>query len=217
MALEDYVPVIISLISFYWITQVARFFAKNTENLAKLALVVIASAGLLKATEKLIWAVTSEEVLWMRSSLFILNSVGFTFMAWIVWYAQKNSQSENGGIWRVPIALVASILALVSYAAFMLPGRTWFFIALAAASIANITMIFFLVKQSIKLKVPISVGLYVLYFVVILSMVFLSKSPSATTHFEWIKQAANTLAAIIFAVASWNLLLRAKSNRAAPH
>jgi len=214
MALQDYVPVLISLVAFYWIAQMARFMNENTKVTAAVGLVFIASSGCLKATEKLIWAATGEEVLWMRHSLFILNSVGFTFIAWTVWRAQK-SQTTNGlSVLRVPSIFAVIIIALISYAAFMLPGRTWFFIALAAASLANFTMIFFLIRHSIKVESSTGVGLYSLYIVVLIAMVFLSKSPSVTNQFEWIKQSANTVAAIIFALASRSLLSQTKKQDA---
>jgi hypothetical protein len=207
LALEDYIPVLIALVSFFWVSQTAGSLEKRNGYLAKLGLVLIAVAGLLKATEKLIWVITDLQTPWMRNSLFILNGFGFTCFAWAIWSGRKSSkgQANSSSVWIIPTLICLVAGGLISYAAMSLPGRTWFFISLAFASVANIITISLLISLSLRFKLPATAALFAAYLVAVFALVGLSRAPSPTVNDEWVKQAMNTVAAVLLALATWRL------------
>jgi hypothetical protein len=206
LALEDYLPVLISSLAFFWIAQMIGQMNRQCGHIAKLGLFFTVSGGLLKATEKAIWASTGEPMLWMRNSLFILTGLGFAYLAWALWSGRRGLQgAAQGSVWLPPILFSAVALSVITYAAMMLPGRTWFFISLGIAVISNVTLIGLLIALSVRIKDPIAALLFGAYIISVFALAGLSRSPSPTINIEWIKQAMNTLAAVILGAAAWRL------------
>lgn len=207
LALEDYIPVLISSAAFFWIAQLIGRMNRQCGQIANLGFLLVISGGLLKATEKSIWAATGEPVLWMRNSLFIFTGLGFAYLAWALWSGRKELQGKSvqSSVWLLPIVLGGVFFAAISYSAMMLPGRTWFFISLGLAVISNIILIGLLISISLRFKQPLSALLFAAYIITVFALAGLSRSPSPNIDIEWIKQAMNTLAAIILAAAAWKL------------
>lgn len=207
LALEDYIPVLISALAFFWIAQTIGQMNRQCGQIAKLGLVLVVSGGLLKATEKTIWASTGEPVLWMRNCLFIFTGLGFAYLAWALWSGRKELQGKpvQSSVWILPIVLGGVFFAVISYAAMMLPGRAWFFISLGLAVFSNVTLIGLLISISLQFKQRLSALLFAAYIITVFALAGLSRSPSPTIDIEWIKQAMNTLAAVILSAASWQL------------
>lgn len=211
LALEDYIPVLISSLAFFWIAQMIGQMNQQCGQIAKIGLLFIVSGGLLKATEKVIWVSTGAQTPWMRNSLFILTGLGFAYYAWALWSGRKSLQGNiQDSVWLPAIIITVVALGTITYAAMELPGRTWFFISLGIAVISNVTLIVLLIATSLRFKQPIAAVLFGTYIISVFALAGLSRSPSPTIDIEWIKQAVNTIAAILLALAAWRI------NRNAP-
>jgi len=206
MAIQDYVPVFISLFSFLLIAKTVGSFHQKLKPIALVGLLLCVTGGFLKATEKVLWAITTEETMWMKYSLFIFNSIGFIFLAAALWFALKPEQDEKiSSPWLVPLGLGGAELILISALAIGIPGRIWFFTTLGIAFLANLAMMIFLFRLARKVQRPKIGYIFVLSFLIVISLVGLAKSPSATQSAEWFKQAMNTLSALSFAIGMWLL------------
>ncbi len=204
MALQDYLPVFISVFSFFLISKTVSVFNPALKWVALTGLVLCFTGGFLKATEKVIWALTTEETLWMKYSLFICNSLGFIFLASALWCALGSINKRcKSSVWLLPFSLGTIELVLISYLAIEFPGRQWFFTTLGIAFLANFTMIICLILLSRKINQPKFGYIFALSFFLVLTLVGLARSPSETINVEWVKQGVNTISALCFAIGVW--------------
>ena len=204
MALQDYAPVLISLFSFTLIIKTVGLTNFRLKPIATSGLVLCFTGGFLKATEKVIWALTTQEILWMKHSLFILNSLGFIFLASALWFALYGSDQKRS-VWLLPSMLGLFEILTITLISSLTPGREWFFFTLGIAFLANLAMIVFLFLLSRKINHPKIGYVFIVSFALVISLVGLAKSPSPTLSIEWFKQGMNTLSASCFALGTWLL------------
>jgi hypothetical protein len=90
-----------------------------------------------------------------------------------------------------------------AYFAFFAESRAWFFILLGATTLGNLALLFQLIFSSIKNRLWLGAGLFLINFAVIF---ILTGTSDQTVTLQWFKQILNTFSQIAFAVASYFLL-----------
>lgn len=179
-----------------------------------MAVALIGAGGLAKASWKLIWVLSQLDHAWLANLLFILMAPGMVILAFHVaaatpaWRTTTAGASPAAGSQALHRSLVviglAWGLALVS-AYTQTEGKTWFFILLATASFANITISTLLIRVAWRLNQHLTSGLFLLSILLILSLSGLARVSEGSAPLQWLAECLNTLAHGSFALAVWRL------------
>ena len=209
LALEDYVPVILSIAGLYFISQMINRIDSDSGRLARIALVLIGTGGLLKASWKLIIATTGNDVVWMDNSLFVLLGPGFTLMAFALWGAirKNDGQPVKSNLAIPPIIIIVLFGAL---AVFMSTrgGRTWVFILLGLTTISNTAVLIMLIRQSWRKAFQLGAVLFGVNLLLIFMLSGMARIDPQTIPLQWGEQITNTFSQSAFVYAAWRLSQR---------
>ena len=93
MALQNYMPVLLSTLAFYWIAQMLRAKSKMLGNVAMAGVLLALIGGMLKATWKLSMSLTHADIDLFRDGLFPLIGPGFTLMAFAIGSRRDDKQA----------------------------------------------------------------------------------------------------------------------------
>ncbi|MCP5100237.1 MAG: hypothetical protein GY943_32190, partial [Chloroflexi bacterium] len=140
LALEDFVPVILSGIGLFIISQMATRINGRIGRMATIGWALVFIGGLLKAVWKLIIAFTNAQtnIVWMDKGMFLWMSIGFTLLAFAVWYIAQimRGKSTPQRIWVAPGIIIALILFAIFATGFPdFAINTWRFILLGMMTI----------------------------------------------------------------------------------
>ena len=215
LALEDYVPVILSIAGLWLIAQMIRQIRQDLGVMAITAVVLIASGGLLKASWKLIIASSGNDVVWMDNSLFIFLAPGFTLMAAALWTAQRHmaGKTVSGSPWQRPLLLI-TLFAVVAIIMATRGGRTWVFVLLGLTTLGNTAFLILLIRQAWQQNQCDYLRLYLVStycsFSCLVAWLVLTLKPSPL---QWGEQITNTFSQGAFVYAAWQLtqVTKAKS------
>jgi hypothetical protein len=129
-------------------------------------------------------------------------SAGFICLAWAFWkrFSYKTSFAK---ILLIPTIFISLVWGKAAYFAFFAESRAWFFILLGATTLGNLALLFQLIFSSIKNRLWLGAGLFLINFAVIF---ILTGTSDQTVTLQWFKQILNTFSQIAFAVASYFLL-----------
>lgn len=192
MALFDFVPVILFLIgSFYF----GSFVKRNNSIFVFIMFVVgiaIANfAGFCKASWKLILALGGANIAWMDDLQFLFLGIGLSLVfiaAFIIMRKRKTTQKSSA---------LAAIM-------FTVKGTNLFYYLLTLVVASTIGYLSCLIIIAKKLKVHISVVLYITYGVISIMMGALSGS-GEMEMVNWIAQTINTVGMCALLIAHFNL------------
>lgn len=209
LALEDYVPVILSSIGMWLLSQMIAQVNKEIGQLALVGWLLISLGGLSKATWKLIMSLSNgtQDIVMLDNLLFILLGPGFVFMTYALWCAYRIvTEKSRPGVWVVPVGITAVFTLPALFTAFTQPdSRIWFFILLAMTTLGNLGLGILLIRQSLFLKRPWIAVLFGINLVTIFMLSGMARIPDQTIPLQWTEQIVNTLSQGAFAFASWQL------------
>ena len=207
LALEDFIPVFLTLFSLIWLTRMVFDMDPRSGYVSAAGALLVVSGGLLKAISKLLWATSGELIVWMENSLFILMAPGFALLAWAIWTGQNTlfRGKRNRYVFQIPVAFVLLLFGGVANLSSEDGSRTWFFILLTMVVLMSSVMLVLLSRHAWKFKRKDIAALFILYLVLTILLNGMARTPSPTIAVEWTKQMMTTLAASILAVASWKL------------
>ena len=209
LAFEDYVPVILSSVGMWLLSQMIAQVNKETGRLTLVGWLLISLGGLSKSTWKIIMAFSngSHNIVVLNNLLFILLGPGFVFMAWALWCAYRIvTNKARPGIWLVPVGVTAVFTLPALFTALTQPdSRTWFFILLTMTTLGNMALGILLIRQSLYLKRSWTAVLFGVNLVTIFMLSGMARIPNQTIPMQWTEQIVNTLSQGAFAFASWQL------------
>lgn len=207
LALEDFVPVFLTMVALIWLTRLVFQMNQRSGQIALIGSTLVVLGGLFKASEKLIWALSGDRVMWMNDSLFLLMAPGFALLAWGIWSGQRTLFTENQPrfLWQTPMAFIFFVGggSIVSFGSEM--SRSWFLILLTLVVIMSSIMLVLLNRHARRYHLNGVARLFLLYLALTLVLNGLARIPSTTIGAEWTKQLINTGAAALLAFASWRL------------
>jgi hypothetical protein len=207
LALEDFVPVIFTLLALFWVTRLIFDLDRRSGYVALVGSVLVVSGGLLKASSKLYEVFMGELIIWMENSLFLLMAPGFALVAWSVWTGQVRLLKDRDAKFFYPFPVGFPILIVGGTLAFGVSEseRTWFLVLLSLVVLMSSIMLVLLSRHAWHYKRKGTAALFLLYLGLNLLLNGLARTPSPTITVEWIKQLLNTAATGILLLAAWRL------------
>lgn len=207
LALQDFVPVFLTLLALIWITRIIFVMNHQSGLVGIIGSVLVILGGLLKAISKLLWVTSGDLILWMENSLFVLMAPGFALLAWALWTGQKVifRGVETRYVFQVPIVFVLLVGGGTANLSFNNEGRAWFFVLLSLVVIMSSIMLILLSRHAWNYNLKSTAYLFWVYLVLTFVLNGMARTPSPTIGVEWTKQLLNTAGAAILTIASWQL------------
>jgi hypothetical protein len=205
LALFDYLPVLVAALGLYWL---AQSLGPSSRMPALLGVALVATGGLCKASWKLIWVVSHQDLTWMANMLFILMAPGMILLAAHSFAATRrwNGLDAPAQPNLVALLLIAAVMTAAAVSVIGKPeSRAWFFIMLAGASIANITISSLLIRQSWRCGEKITALVFLLSISLILGLSGLSRISAGSAPLQWLAECLNLLAHGSFALGIYRL------------
>ena len=187
LALLDFVPIFAFLTGAYFLVRIAREQRGTACGRMMLAgTILIFTGGFLKASWKLIYTLGIADITLMSEAQFVLLAIGFTGMLVALSYLARsfNQDGKLGSAmlistWKIPFLTVMTLCSLGAHG--------------------------LLAYISIKKKVPLAAGLFILAIVCMLAMSGMASSLEQTVANQWLEEGVNSLGQISFAVGSYLL------------
>jgi hypothetical protein len=209
LALEDFIPVIFSSIGLYFISRMVAHVDSRLATMATAGWILITLGGLLKASWKLMMALsgTAINIVWMDKGMFVWMGVGFTLMAFAVWLmSEVLGGKKPTHIWRAPGIVLGLTLVAVLATGFPDPEvNTWRFMLLGLMTLGNVVLVLLLIQQARRLGQNKLAVLFIINIMLVFVLSGLARIPEQTIPLQWTEQLLNTFAQGAFAYASWKL------------
>lgn len=215
LALQDYMPIMFSVIGLYFISRMVRTIHAQLGTVAIVGSMLIFIGGFLKATWKLIMALTESQVniVWFDKGMFLWMAPGFTLVAFSLWFMR---QIQRGALpqrmWLGPGATLVSLIVAILFTGFPDPAvNTWRFILLGVMTIGNVVMVLLLIQQARDVNQNRLAALFLVHIIIIFVLSGLARLPDQSIPLQWTEQLLNTFAQGMFVYAAWKLSGRAAS------
>ena len=222
LALEDFLPVILSAIGLIIITRMIRFMNPLCTRMAFLGVALVTVGGLSKATWKLIFALSEGQTNFvvLDDALFFFLAPGFILLFFSLWYAQQSyyRNHETKNVWLLPVslAIVAVVIGLAMRQFAVNPEREgrqiWFFILLGITTIFNFATLGLAIWQSNREMIPFAIILFAVNLGAILVLQGLARIETQSEAIQWVEQIINTVAqlGLVYAASSLYRVTTAK-------
>ncbi len=207
LALEDFIPVILSSVGLCFIVQMIARVDERYGRFAQISWILITIGGLCKAAWKLIMALSdgTNDVRFLDNALFVFLAVGFSVMAWSL----SNAQRQEAGKAAVPMYWFAGVglfyVGAVVTAVSQPDSRTWVFILLGLTTIANVITAVLLIHQAWRQSMRLEAVLFTVNILAVFMLSGMARIDPQTIPLQWAEQIINTLAQGTFAYAGWRL------------
>ncbi len=207
MALQNYMPVILSAVGLIWVARVINRMSLVVGRVAFTGVALIVLAGTLKATWKLAMAVARLDVPLFSQSLFPLIAPGFTFVAWALFLGKwVRGRAVNGvAAWLPPALASAAVLLFALALAATRPDRTWVFVLIGVATVANVALAALLIYSALQQRNGLAAGLFALNLIITFALSGIAGMPNKPLEVHWIEQIISTISNAGFAWAAWML------------
>ncbi len=211
LALEDFLPVILSSAGLYIISQMVRRVDIGLGQMAQLGWLLVSIGGLLKAVWKLVMALSNAQtnLAWLDKGMFIWMAAGFTLLAFALWFAAKQmaGQSERPfPIWLGPAVIFGlSVVAILATGFPDLTQNSWRFVLLGVTTIGNVATAVLLIQQARRQGLPLAALLFLVNIVIVFILSGMARIPEQSIPLQWTEQILNTLSQGAFVYAAWQL------------
>ena len=214
LALEDFVPVILSVIGLIYLARMISKMDITYKTLAYAGVILVASGGFAKAIWKLIYAVSDAEtnITILDEYLFFGLSSGFTLLAFALWYGQRRMYKDDAPkqVWMIPVGIIAVVMGTVVLLATTAhdPERdrqVWFFVVLGVAVIFNFVTVGLAIRQAMRENLTMVAVIFGVNLLAIFVLQGLARIEDQTEALQWVEQGINTCAQAAFLFATWKL------------
>lgn len=207
MAIQNYMPVALSALGLIWIAQMIRTAHAVAGRLAFAGAALIIVAGTLKASWKLVMSLARIDLPLLSQSLFPLIAPGFTFVAWAL-FLSKGMRARNGNtaaVWLPPVLAATAALLFSLALAVTRPDRTWVFVLIGVATVANVALASLLIHSALQQRNGLAAGLFALNLVITFALSGIAGMPNKPLEVHWVEQIISTISNAGFAWAAWML------------
>jgi hypothetical protein len=210
LALEDFIPVILSSIGLYLISRMVAHVDRGIGRMAFIGWLLITLGGFCKATWKLNMALSDGQsnLVWLDKGLFLWLAAGFTLMTFAVWFAARmmGGGARPSRIWFGPLLVFGLCLFAILSTGFPDPQiNTWRFILLGVATIANVMLVILLIRQAWRLGLRVAAVMFALNIILVFTLNGMARMPDQTIPLQWLEQMTNTIAQAAFLLAAWQV------------
>ncbi len=208
LALEDYLPVIFSLIGVWFIARTIQQFDRKLGMMAFIGLALLAVGGILKATWKVLMAINGTDIPFFSQALFPMIAPGFTLIATAVYSYTRQLQAKSGlrRPWLIPL-IVISLFAIGS-ALIAVNGGPWRVPLIMLATIGNVALLLMLAVGAWKRKMRPLAVVFVIILLTIIGLSQMATNMPQTIPMQWFEQIVQTLAQLAFCLGTWQLTQR---------
>ena len=207
LALFDFIPVALSAVGLWLLAGILAQALPESRRLLQAAVALVVAGGLSKATWKLIWVLSQADLVLLSNLLFILMAPG---MLLLVFHVSAALRVWEGRAVGRPARRAALLIVLVAAAALAgawanPEGKTWFFILLGAAAVANIVINGLLIRFAWLRGEWLTASLFLFSIALILLLSGLAPVAGPSAAAQWLEESLNVLAQGSFALAVWRL------------
>ena len=202
LALFDYLPVAMSALGLGLLAQLLSRALPGALGPLLVGAGLVVAGGLSKATWKLIWVLTEQDIGVLDALLFICIAPGMILLACHAAAASK--RWRNAGAAAHP-GRNSLLLAAAGLAAAFAEGRAWFFVLLAAGATANIVLALLLIRLSWGWGQRSAAAFLLLSILLTLGLSALARVPEQTAALQWLEESINLIAQGCFAFGVWRL------------
>jgi hypothetical protein len=199
MALEDYVPVVLTGLGMWELVKITRAAHAEIASWLLPAGGLVVLGGLTKATWKLIIASTGQDIGWLDDLLFVFLAPGFILLASLILAFSRQRRGRTVDLKRHQIAALG-LISLTGIGALLASqggGRAWVFVLLGATTLANVTWSVLLIMESFSIERR-SAGLLFLANIVLVFVLSGLARLDQSVALQWIEQGVNTLSSAAF-------------------
>lgn len=209
LALQDYMPVILSAIGLHFVSRMAGTTHAQLGKMATAGWMLIFIGGFLKATWKLIMALTDSQVnvVWFDKGIFLWMAPGFLLVAFSLWFMRKVQRGEQiRRMWLGPGLTLICLLVAILLTGFPDPTiNTWRFILLGIMTLGNVGIVILLIQEARSVRQHRLAVLFFIHMTIVFILSGLARLPDQSIPLQWTEQLLNTFAQGMFAYAAWRL------------
>ena len=215
LALQDYVPVILSGLGLFFIARMVAKMEPAAGMLGYAGVALITAGGVSKATWKLILALTAGQtnVVVLDQFLFYGLSSGFILVTFALFYGQRRVYADKpaGNVWLWPLLTAGLTVGTALFVSvnYYDPTRTgqqmWFFILLGMTTLFNILALGLATGKARHNGLWLAAVLFLVNLVGIILLQGLARIPSRVESLQWVQQGLNTLCQLALILGAWQL------------
>ena len=209
LALFDYLPVIAAGFGLYLICKYCALLVNYKSHWIIAIPAIALTGGSLKATWKLIYALSGVDYRWMSEQLFFLLAASYLLMATLIVSSLRASRKGfelNKNWWYTPAVIAVIVMVTAQYLKLNTDGSTWSVMLLATLSLANLTMLLALILHSIRRQVWYAGSAFAINLLLTYVLVNLARIPEQTVDLQWIEEFMNLANNSVLAIGAWALL-----------
>lgn len=204
LALFDYIPVGLSIIAFYFLTKRIAILRPELATFARFAWFFTCTAGVLKASWKLLLTGGGMNFIWMSDQLFFLLFTGLTMMAMAVIWSKRAATDNMSKRWLMVLVPILLIIAYALYMKFSNPdSRAWNYMLLGLSTVSNLVLSITLIMQAKKEGLILAGVLIALNLIAVFVLSGLGRIEVQTAALQWIEEGVNTFAQGSFLYGVW--------------
>lgn len=214
LALEDFLPVILSAVGLYFLAQMAAYLDKRAGWLTRLGFVLVSLGSMSNAVWKLIMASGGGDITLLSSAVLVLMGPGFCLVAFGIWAAL---QTERGKplpkwLWLRPVAIAGAFLLAALIVAVIEPlGRTWSLILLILMALGNAATLILVIRHAWRLDMKLMAAVFVINFIGLFVLLGMQRILDQTVSLQWTEQAINTALQGGFMFSAWQISQKQES------
>ncbi|MEM9954978.1 MAG: hypothetical protein AAF846_25445 [Chloroflexota bacterium] len=208
LAVYDFLPVLLTGIALFYVWRMTQTFAPGQAIFAAIGGTLVVTAGLTKASWKLIVATTGTDIYLLSQLLFPLMAPGFILVMFGVWglVRRANDKVVPAWFWVLPLVVICSAFSWAGYRMFIEQiERGWFQPLLILVSIGNVALISMLISVSVRNKKWGLAGLFFLNIVMTFALQPIAAMENLSITMHWIEQTLTAAGAGTFAFAAYGL------------
>ncbi|MFP4322319.1 MAG: hypothetical protein ACLFTK_07690 [Anaerolineales bacterium] len=211
LAVYDFAPALFTGAALYFLAQLVRHHAPQLRWLAYSGGGLVVLAGVLKASWKLVMALSAQDIVLLSEIMFPLMGPGFAFVAFALWGGLRRADDKPipANISALAMGIVAVAIALAFISTVVMGNeRGYFPVFLMLASISNVGLSIMLIRAALRRGQRGIAGLFFVNIAMVFALQPIAATPDKTMALHWFEQTLTSGGAACFALASY-LLWRA--------
>jgi len=204
MALQNYMPVIFSGVGLLLVARMVGATHAAAGRLAVTGAALILAAGTLKASWKLVMAVSRLDLPLLSQSLFPLIAPGFTLLAWALFWSKRHA--DRALVWWPPVLVSGAALLGALALGVARADRAWVFVLIGLSTAANVSLAGLLIHGALQRGSYLAAGLFALNLLITFALSGIAGMPNKPLEIHWAEQIISTVSNLAFAWAAWTML-----------